>query len=43
MTKMNEFMHQNGELDIFRDSLYQIKTKAKSYSEVLTATAYSPR
>jgi len=40
--KMNEFLHQSGELDIFRDSLYQIKTKAKAYSKVLTATTYPP-
>jgi len=41
--KMNEFLHQDGELDFFRDSLYQMKTKAKAYAKVLTATAYPVR
>ena len=37
---MNKFLHQNGQVDFFRDSLYQIKSQAKAYAKKLTSAAY---
>ena len=39
---VNKFLHQNDQVDFFKDSLYQIKTQSKAYAKTLTVAAYPP-